>query len=260
MKHLVIKHNQRIAEIVLNRPPVNAINEELVTELRESFYLLESDREVRVIILRSDLPVFVAGADIKMMKDIQNSQEVNRMLTYVKNLQDTLNYIENLSKPTIAYINGHAMGGGLELALACDFRIINKEAKIGLPEVRLGLIPGGGGTQRLTRLIGETKAKEIIYFSRQLTAQEALNFGIVSKIVSNEEALEVVYEFANTLKMQAPLALAEVKRCILSAGQETLTIGSEKELNATATVFTTEDARIGFTAFLEKKDPMFVGK
>lgn len=259
MNYLTVKHNQNVVEIILNRPPVNAINEELVTELRETFHSLEVDREVKVIILRSNLSVFVAGADIKMMKEIQSNQETNRMLTYVKNLQETLNYIENLSKPTIAYINGSAMGGGLELALSCDFRIINQTAKIGLPEVRLGLIPGGGGTQRLTRLVGETKAKEIIYFSRNLTAQEAFDYGIVSKVVSGEDAIEHVYEFVNALKEQAPIALAEVKRCILSAGQETLTIGSEKEITATAKVFTSEDARIGFTAFLEKKDPMFVG-
>lgn len=260
MEYLNINIKDQIAEVIVNREPVNAINQQLADEINEAFHQLESDDNVRVVILRSELNVFVSGADIKMMKELQNNKETGRMLKYVKSLQDTLNFIENISKPTIAYINGHAMGGGLELGLACDFRIINENAKIGLPEVKLGLIPGAGGTQRLTRLIGETKAKEIIYFSKHLTAYESLNYGIVSKIVNDENGIDIVFEFARQLRDQAPIALAEVKRCIQNSGQQTLENGSEKEITATANVFNSEDARIGFTSFLEKKEPMFIGK
>lgn len=261
MQHILINKKDNICELVLNRPPVNALNEELVNELAKALYQLEEDKNVRVVIIRSALSSFVAGADIKMMDDLQNKQETGRMLEYLRKLQGTITFLESMSKPTIAYISGHAMGGGFELALACDFRIMtNNNAKIGLPEVKLGMFPGAGGPQRLTRIVGETKAKELIYFARLMSAEEALSFGIVSQVVSHEDGLEKVYEIAKELVAKAPLAIAAAKRCIQSAGQESMALGSEKELFETANVFTSEDAKIGFRAFLEKKKPVFIGK
>lgn len=261
MKYITTKKNDNVLEIIFNRPPVNALNEELVEELQNTLYSVHKETDIRVVILRSELPVFIAGADIKMMKEIQEKQQTRRMLAYVKNLQETLTMLENLPIPTIAYINGHAMGGGLELALACDFRVMSMEnAKIGLPEVQLGLIPGGGGTQRLTRIIGETKAKELIYFARHLSAKDAYELGIVSLIVPSERGLDEVYKFAGELADKAPLAISSIKRCIQSAGQESLSIGLEKELFETANLFNSQDASIGFTSFLEKQKPQFIGK
>lgn len=261
MGSILTKKNESVVEIILNRPPVNALNEELVEELYDTLQSIQTEKDIRVVILRSQLPVFISGADIKMMKELQENQKTSRMLEYVKKLQETLTTLENMSKPTIAYINGHAMGGGLELALACDFRVMSTEnTAIGLPEVQLGMIPGAGGTQRLTRIVGETKAKELIYFARYLSAQEALDLGIVSYIVSSEKGLEKVYELANQLAVKAPLAIASSKRCIQSAGQNTLSIGLEKEISETENVFTSHDSKIGFTSFLEKKEPKFVGK
>lgn len=261
MGSILTKKNESVVEIILNRPPVNALNEELVEELYDTLQSIQTEKDIRVVILRSQLPVFISGADIKMMKELQENQETSRMLEYVKKLQETLTTLENMSKPTIAYINGHAMGGGLELALACDFRVMSTEnTAIGLPEVQLGMIPGAGGTQRLTRIVGETKAKELIYFARYLSAQEALDLGIVSYICSSEKGLEKVYELANQLVVKAPLAIASSKRCIQSSGQNTLSIGLEKEISETENVFTSHDSKIGFTSFLEKKEPKFVGK
>ncbi len=261
MQHVLVEKKESVCEVILNRPPVNALNEELVNELGATLQQVETDKDVRVVIVRSALSSFVAGADIKMMEEIQSNQETGKMLSYLKKLQNALNFLENMQKPTIAYISGHAMGGGLELALACDFRIMtNNNAKIGLPEVNLGMFPGAGGPQRLTRIVGETKAKELIYFSRHLSAEEALSYNIVSQVVSPEDGLEKVYEIAKELAGKAPVAIAAAKRCIQSAGQESIVLGSEKELMETAIVFTSEDAKIGFKAFLDKKEPVFVGK
>lgn len=261
MEFVRLNKSGKICEVIVEREPVNALNEELVVELGEVFRKIEHDQEVRVVILRSGLKVFVAGADIKMMETLQQNQETGRMLNYVKKLQDTLNILENLPKPTIAYINGHAMGGGLELALACDFRVmVSGKAKIGLPEIRLGMNPGAGGTHRLTRLIGETKTKELVYFGKSLTAEDAYKYGIVSTVVAAENGLNEVYELAGGLAKQAPIALAGIKRCIQSAGQSTLGTGLEMDLLETAKAFTSNDAKIGFQAFLGKNEPVFAGK
>jgi enoyl-CoA hydratase len=259
--HVLLERNESVCEVILNRPPVNALNEELVNELGAALQQVEKDKDVRVVIIRSAVSSFVAGADIKMMEEIQSNQETGRMLSYLKGLQNTLTYLENMQKPTIAYISGHAMGGGLELALACDFRIMTKnDAKIGLPELKLGMFPGAGGPQRLTRIVGEAKAKDLIYFSRLLSAEEALSCNIVTHVVSPEGGLNKVYEIAKELSKKAPVALAAAKRCIQSAAQESLVLGSEKELMETAIVFNSEDAKIGFKAFLDKKEPLFIGK
>lgn len=260
MQNLIIRKENHIAEIVLERQPVNALNEELVSELNEAFHEMEADKEVRVLIIRSALSCFVAGADIKMMLDIQRNHETMRMLTYCKKLQNAYSFLENMSKPSIAYINGHAMGGGLELALACDFRIMTSgKARIGLPEVRLGMIPGAGGTQRLTRLLGETKAKEIIYFGKQLSAEEAYQYGLVSRVVESVDGIDEVYKMAHQLALQAPIALAGIKRCIQASSRNPLNFGLETEMVETANVFTSNDSKTGFKAFLEKKTPAFEG-
>ncbi|WKB34694.1 enoyl-CoA hydratase/isomerase family protein [Terrilactibacillus sp. S3-3] len=260
MKHLTVKDNEGMAEVILQRAPVNALNEEMVAELYEVLRHIEAEKDIRAVIIRSGLSCFVAGADIKMMEDLQRNQETGRMLGYLKKLQETLNILENLSKPTIAYINGHAMGGGLELALACDFRMmVSEKARIGLPEIKLGMTPGAGGTHRLTRIIGETKTKELIYFGRSLTAEEAYQIGIISKVVHPDQGLAVVFEMAHQLAEQAPIALSGIKRCIQATGQSALAAGLEMDMVETAKVFTSEDAKIGFQAFLEKRSPVFKG-
>ena len=158
-------------------------------------------------------------------------------------------------------MNGHAMGGGLELALACDFRVMNSEkAKIGLPEINLGMTPGAGGTHRLTRLVGETKTKELIYFAKALSAEDAYKYGIVSRVVHPDHGIEEVYDLANQLAEKAPIALAGIKRSIQNSGQGVLPSGLEIDIVETAKVFTSEDAKIGFEAFLEKKQPVFIGE
>ena len=261
MEFVKIERKGQIAEIVLNRSPVNAINEQLLDELLQAFTGVNNDHEVRVLIIRSELQVFIAGADIRMMQDFRNNQETMRFLQYVQNVQRVYNTLENMSKPTIAYLHGHAMGGGLELALACDFRFMTAgKARIGLPEIKLGLLPGGGGTQRLTRLIGETKAKEIIYLGRHLSAEEAFELGVVSHVIPPESGLEEVYSFARDLSENAPIALGSIKRCIQTSAQNLINMGLETELFESAILFASEDAKIGFQSFLNKTKPQFAGK
>jgi enoyl-CoA hydratase/carnithine racemase len=253
--------NDRVTEIILNRPPVNALNHVLIDELIANLKEFELDDHARVLIIRSELSVFVAGADIKMMNSLQEKNDTKAFIEFVQKCQTLTNYVERLSKPTIAYISGHAMGGGLELALGCDFRFMTKgKARVGLPEGSLGLIPGGGGTQRLTRLLGETKAKEIIYFSKHLSAEEAKDYGVVSHIVSEETGLEEVRAFAEELAEKAPIAISSIKRAIQSSGQHELALGLEHELLESAILFNTEDIKIGFESFLQKKKPNFIGR
>ncbi|GAK05153.1 enoyl-CoA hydratase [Geomicrobium sp. JCM 19037] len=247
MKYIELLRDEGVVEILLNRPPVNALNKELIEELREAFHDVEACSQDRVVIIRSLTRAFVAGADIKMMETFHQLQQVREMVHYVKDLQQLYDQLEAMSKPTIAYIEGHALGGGLELAMSCDFRVMNRQvAKVGLPEVKLGLIPGAGGTQRLTRLIGETKAKELIYFSKQWNADEAYQHGLVSSVVNGrEDVLEIASQLAN----QSLSAIVSVKRCIQTASEQTHSLGSERELTETLNAFSSEDARIGMELF-----------
>lgn len=261
MKHISLEQNGMVAEVIMHREPVNALDEELVSELADAFRKIDQDPHSRVLIIRSALPVFAAGADIKMMKSLRDQSDHNRMLGYVRKMQQTYNLLETLSKPTIAYISGHAMGGGFELALACDFRFMTSgKARVGLPEVKLGLIPGAGGTQRLTRLIGEAAAKELIYNARTLSAEEAFRYGVVSRVVQADTGMDEVYQYARELAKRAPLAIAGAKRCIQAAGQCCLSEGLEREITASAIAFASEDAKEGFDAFLNKREPVFSGR
>lgn len=250
--------------IYFNSPPANGLNLDLVDELEEAIDKLKREAfKVRALVLASRLErIFMAGADIKMIKQyMEGPKLVEHMLHFNTLLQQTINQIEALPFPVIAAINGHAMGGGLEMALACDFRFMAMNgAKVGLPEVTLGLLPGAGGTQRLSRLIGKARAKEIIYNSHLLDANEALHLGVVDRIYPAESLMKECLKYADQFSDRASIALSVVKRCIDQGSEMSMAEGLKVEMEGLERLLGTSDAVEGVRAFVEKRRPLFLGK
>jgi enoyl-CoA hydratase/carnithine racemase len=245
--------DERVAVATLDRPPLNAIDARLVTELAGVTAEIAADETTRAVVLRSAVEgVFMAGADLVEFEHI--ASEAERAVL----VQDVFTAFAELPQPTVAAINGHALGGGLELALACDFRFLAlaEGALLGLPEVRLGLLPGAGGTQRLTRLVGPGRATELIMKGIQLSPQEAADEGIVHFLVQPDELEEQARDYAARLARQAPVALRGIKRAIRAAGTPE---GFAVERDAFREVLASEDAERGVKAFLEGERPSFSG-
>jgi enoyl-CoA hydratase/carnithine racemase len=191
---------------------------------------------------------------------MEGPNPVSEMLNFNGKLQEVINNIEGLPFPVIAAINGHALGGGLELALACDFRFMAKgDGRVGLPEVSLGLLPGAGGTQRLSRLIGKSRSKEIIFSSRLLDAEEAFAWGIVGRVCTSENLMDECLSYADSFTQRPRVAIAQIKACIDQGVDKPLKQGLEMEMAALERLLETDDAREGVTAFLEKRAPRFLG-
>ncbi len=250
--------------IYFNSPPANGLNMEIVEELSRAIDGLEEESsQVRALILASRLEkIFIAGADIKMIKRFMEGPNLKEeMLHFNGRLQGVINRIEALPFPVIAAINGHAMGGGLETSLACDFRFMAADgAKIGLPEITLGLLPGAGGTQRLSRLIGKARAKEIIYNALLLDAEEALRLGIVDRVYPKESLLDECLAYAGQFKDRAACSISVVKTCIDRGIDISLEEGLKLEMDGLKRLLGTSDAVEGVTAFLEKRRPNFHGR
>ncbi|RMG33750.1 MAG: hypothetical protein D6732_11630 [Methanobacteriota archaeon] len=247
-----------IAKLTITREKaLNAINSQVLKELGQAIDKIEENRDIRIVIITgSGEKSFVAGADISEMVKL-SPMEAREFLTQG---QRVLDRIENLKAITVARINGYALGGGLELALACDIRIASDNALIGLPEVSLGLIPSFGGTQRLTRVVGSGNAKYLILLGKRLSAQEALEYGIVNEVVAKEELDKAVDNIVSTLSRMAPIALTAAKHAIYMASQTDLYSGQELEVNYASMCFSTDDLREGMNAFLEKRKPDFQAK
>lgn len=243
----------KIATVTINRPEsLNALNKETIKQLSETIVQLESNNEVRVILLTgSGTKAFVAGADIK---EFQNYNQEEGTALAKEGQEMLFNKIENLSKPVIALVNGFALGGGLELAMACHFRIASENAKLGLPEVTLGLIPGYGGTQRLTQLIGKGRANQAIFTAEMFTAQKSLEIGLVNEVVSQENLLDRGKELAIKIANNSPLAIA---KAILCTNAYQLEIGYNIEIESFGELFSQNDFKEGVSAFLEKRKPNF---
>jgi enoyl-CoA hydratase/carnithine racemase len=246
--------DEQIAVLTLDRPPLNAIDGQMVSELAEAAAELTADGETRAVVVRSALEgVFMAGADIHEFERIAE-EGIDRALL----AQEVFSRFAEVPQPTIAAINGHALGGGLELALACDFRFAARAegALIGLPEVRLGLLPGAGGTQRLTWLVGPARATELIMKGIQLSPEQAADDGIVHFLVEPEELEPKARDYAVRLARQAPIALRGIKRAIrASASPDGLAVEGE----AFREVLASNDAQTGVHAFLEGERPTFSG-
>lgn len=247
-----------VATITINRPQaLNALNDKVLSELKKAFHDIQKNAELRaVIITGSGEKAFVAGADIVAMQNMS----VVEATTFVQNGHRTMSAIENCSIPVIAAVNGFALGGGLELALSCDFIYASKNAKLGLPEVNLGIFPGFGGTQRLPRLIGRNKAKELIYTAKMLSAEDAFNWGIVNKVTEAADLMTEVKKSVDQMLKKGPIALAQVKRVINEGSDLPLNSGLAVEELSFPGIFATEDKAEGVKAFIEKREAKFIGK
>ncbi len=254
-KTITLTISGHVAELTLNRPDkLNALNTQVLSELREAVALLRRQEEVRAaIITGSGGKAFAAGADIGELADLSKSEEG---ASFSQSGQHIFELIENSRMPFIAAVNGFALGGGCELALACHIRMCSETAKFGQPEVALGIIPGYGGTQRLTRITGPTYAADLILTGRTIDAQEALASGLVSRVVSSEKLLDTAREVANAICEKAPLAIRAAIEAIYSTDQS----GYEREANLFGKLITTNDFREGTAAFLAKRKSKFTGQ
>ena len=255
MEFIKIDVEYYIATITISRPDaLNAMNKVLVAELKEAMEDCTENDDVGVIVITgSGEKAFVAGADIKAMQKMSGRQA----LEFSREGQKMTMVIENSPKPVIAVINGFALGGGCEIALACDIRIASENAKFSQPEVALGIIPGWGGTQRLPRLIGKGRAIEMIASGEMIDAEEALRIGLVNHVVPQPELLEKVYTLAKSILKNGPAAVGAALECIHKGFDEHLENGLDIELNTFAELFETDEQREGTTAFVEKRKPNF---
>jgi len=250
-----IAKNNKIGIVTVNRPEsLNAMNKDVVIEFISKIEGLLSDEDIRVIIITgSGEKAFIAGADIKLMKKMNKSEAYE-----FANLGHKLaNTIENSDKPVIAAVNGFALGGGSEIALACHIRVASDNAVFAQPEVKIGLLPGWGGTQRLPRIIGKGLANELIITGRNVDAQEALEIGLVNRVVSKEELINTCVDIAQLIIKNSPNAISEsIKLINLSSGTE-LNKGLSKEAEEFSELFETEETTEGLTSFVEKRPPKY---
>jgi len=246
-----------VAHLELVDPPLNLFTGALVLELRDALDRLERADDVRAVVVSGrGERAFSAGSHVGEFEDQAGEAGRDRH----KLDQDVWRQLADLPMPTIAAIEGHCLGGGLELALCCDIRIASETAKLGLPEVRLAVIPGSGGTQRLPRVVGATRAKELILTGRRLTAVEAEAIGLVNRVVPAGRAVAVADEIASEIASAGPVAVREAKQLIDTALERDITDGLEAEFEASERIFATEDMVEGARAFFEKRDPVYRGR
>jgi len=255
---LLVEKIDKVAIITLNRPEVmNAINLNMLKALKNQIELIRSNPDIRVaIITGAGDKAFCAGADLEERVSFDEIQ----VKKFLFKMGDIFNSIESLNKPVIAAINGVALGGGTELALACDIRIASMNASMGLTETHLAIIPGAGGTQRLPRLIGRGKAKELIFTGRKVRAEEALQIGLVNKIVEKDALLDECKKMADTICEASPIAIEQAKYAIDHGLDTDLHTGLAIESNAYWITIPTADRLEGLTAFREKRKPEYKGK
>jgi len=257
-QQIIAEVREQIFYITINREQkLNALNKEVLTELADAIAFAAKSEDVRgVLITGAGEKAFVAGADISEFQNysLAEGKELAR-----SGHQNVFDAIENCPKPVIAAINGFALGGGLELAMACHIRVASDNAKLGLPEVTLGLIPGYGGTQRLTQLVGKGRAIEMITTADMITAEKAYRIGLVNEVVPLGDLITKAEEILNKIKARAPLAVASAIKAVNSSLKETVN-GFEVEIEEFANCFQTEDFKEGVTAFLEKRKATFKGR
>ena len=246
---------QGVATILLQRPPMNALCLQMQREIREAAELVAQRSDVGAVILYGGPKVFAAGADIKEM----GGMTYQDMLRVSVGLQDCFTAVARIPQPTIAAVTGYALGGGCELALCADLRIVADDAKLGQPEILLGIIPGAGGTQRLPRLVGVARAKELIFTGRQVDAAEALSIGLANQVVPAADVLDAAQELARRLAKGPALALRAAKEAIDHGLDTDLATGLDIERVRFAALFATDDQSIGMSAFMEKRPAEFTG-
>jgi enoyl-CoA hydratase/carnithine racemase len=251
-QNILYAKQEHIAILTLNRPPTNSVNLVTLLDIDKALDEAEADKEVRVLILTgAGDKGFSAGFDIT---DAANAERIG------PKGQEVWTRIDLFSKPVIAAINGYAFGGGCELAMASTFRVMQENAKIGLTELNLGIIPGWGGTQRMPRILGKSKALELILFSKRLPAREALEIGLVNRVSAVGELMKDVMEMAEFLTTRPPLAVKAVLKAVNAGIEKGLEEGTKVELEGNRLVSKSSDAIEGFTAFMQKRKPDFKGE
>ncbi|MBI5166559.1 MAG: enoyl-CoA hydratase/isomerase family protein [candidate division NC10 bacterium] len=257
-KNLEVKIEEGITTLTINRPQVlNALNRETVEELGKAIQDLGDDENTRVIIITgAGEKAFVAGADITEFKGMTPVTA----LEFTRKVQSVFLQIERLKKPVIAAVNGYALGGGLELCMACDIAYSSEKARFGQPEIGLGIIPGAGGTQRLSRLVGKQRAKELTFTGETIDAAEAYRIGLVNKVVPAEKLMAEVKSLAEKISSKGAIALEMAKSAIEEGYDLDLYSAHALEAKAFALLFATEDQKEGVSAFLEKRKPLFKGR
>jgi enoyl-CoA hydratase len=257
-KNLIVEINDGIGIVKINRPKaLNALNSETLVEIKDAAERLEKDESVRVVIVTGEGDkAFIAGADILEMKDL----DALGGMAFSERGHKALGVLENMKKPVIAAVNGYALGGGFEVALACDFIYASEKAKVGFPESTLGIFPGFGGTQRTAKRAGLALAKELIFSGRTISAQEAYEMRLINKVVAPDQLMNEVMKLAGQIKANGPFAIGLAKECI----NKSLYLGMEEGLALEARdfglCFATKDQKEGMTAFVEKRKPTFKGQ
>ncbi len=254
-ENILVEQEDGVAVVRLNRPKVlNALSGPLMTELVEALEGLDADRAVRCIVLTGNERAFAAGADIAEMADASAVEMMQR------NQFERWERIRKVRTPIVAAVSGFALGGGCELAMMCDMIVASESARFGQPEILIGVIPGAGGTQRLTRTVGKALAMEIVLTGRQITAREAHAAGLINRVVPNELCLESAVQLAREVAARPPIAVMLGKDAVLKAFDTTLEAGLDAERKNFFLLFGTEDKREGMQAFLEKRPPQWKGK
>lgn len=258
MENILIDIQDHVAVVTINRPTkLNALNKSTIEELHQAFSELSTNPDVKVVIVTgSGEKAFVAGADISEFANF-SVEEGGKLAA--KGQEILFDYVQNFNKPVIAAVNGFALGGGLELAMSCHFRVASDNAKMGLPEVTLGVIPGYGGTQRLAQLVGKGRAMEMIMTAGMIDANTALTYGLVNHVVAQSELLNLAKGIAEKITKNSSVAIAKAIESI-NAGYEDGVNGYEIEIKNFGACFGTEDFKEGTTAFLEKRKANFPGK
>jgi len=259
-KRIIYEKKDGVAWITLNNPErYNALDYDMRRELKISLKDAATDGNVRVVVLKGMGKAFCAGADIRAFLEwkpldvINLFKEVGTSLVLSK-------IIKEMPKPVIAAVHGYCLGGGFEIAMSCDLIIATEDAVFGLPEINIGIIPGGGGTQRFTRLVGEKKAKELIFTGDRIPAKDMLKMGVVNRVVPLDKLMDAVNELIEKIKSKSPIAIAVAKEAINVAMETYLEQGLRYELQLFAPLFSTEDQKEGVRAFLEKRKPIWKGK
>ncbi|MFC5466808.1 enoyl-CoA hydratase [Lederbergia graminis] len=257
MENLTLKKENSVAIISINRPPANALSSNLISEISSILDEIEHDQQIRSVIIRGEGRFFSAGADIKEFTQVKSGEEFSIL---AERGQQTFDKIEKFPKPIIAVVHGAALGGGLELAMACHLRLVSDTATLGLPELQLGIIPGFAGTQRLPRLVGPAKAAEMMLTSEPITGKEAVKWGLANKSFPEDELFEQGMVMAEKIAKKSPIVLRAVIEQLQYTKTNQFDKGVKREAERFGTLFNTEDRKEGIQAFLEKREPNFKGK
>jgi len=251
-------HEEFIATIKIERPPANALSSQVLKELSDILDEIEFHQDIRVIVLRGEGRFFSAGADIKEFTTISTGEDFGSLSTLG---QDLFERMERYPKPIIAVIHGAALGGGLELAMACHFRLVTENSKLGLPELQLGLVPGFAGSQRLPRYVGVARAAEMLFTSDAITGVEAVQYGLANHAYRDEvELLDQAYKMARKIAKKSPIALSAAIELLNFSKTGEYYSGVKKEVELFERVFLSKDGQEGISAFIEKREPKFTGE